>query len=1159
VFDLGSAAVADKQWRMSRIELVNWGTFTGHHAIQIGRAGHLLTGGSGSGKSTLLDAIATVLVPRIKVRFNAAAAETSSRFDRTLITYVRGAWRRQTDDLTGEVTSDFLRGGATWSGVLLAYEDSPGGKTLTLIKLYHVKRGAAKPADVTELGIVLGEDVGLMDFQPFAKDGLDARGIKRNWPDHLSVTDQHSKFSARFHRAMGIDAEGAMGLLHRTQSAKALGSLDTLFRTFMLDRPETFDIAARAAEQFDELRQAHARVVEARQQVDHLEPLIGLHGAALESQAAAARAARLAEVIDAVRDAEKRRLAEIALAHAEHDLRAAGAVRDAAAARAEQAVTVHDAASLAAQRHGGEALARLENQCEARHRVADHAEQNSQSTTQDLRAAGIEVPTNAAEFEELTSTRVSESEAGTADAVAREQLQAISGQLVALKNSQRLVEEEYRAADSARSNLPPGLLAARDIICGATGLPAKALPFAGELMQVKASHVDWSGAMERVLRPLAVSLLVPPRHRAAVTEAVNSRFLRARVVLEMLPAAIPTPSMPRAANSLARRLDLAEGPFKQWLAWTLSRSYDYECAEDLAAFDAAKTAVTINGLVKRNEQRHEKDDRSAVEDSSRWVLGMDPGAKLERLLERLRTVRGQIAELEAAYDEADGVREQARRRRDAVERLMLYTWQDLDVEAARRSATEADQALAAFRATNADLRLAEKQRDEAAQALGAARAELEGAGAAVAEAKGAVGAVRRVLGDLDDGAAREEFSSAERTELLGRFEAVKKQRALTYETIDRRASDVAKELGVEREQAGQRASEARHGIDRLTREFAVRWPAAVGDLQPGPDDAPGFLDRHSELLADRLPEFEDRFDALLKSQSQRNIGVLGQAIRRAPKEIKERIREINASLRDSDFDSGRYLRIQVKESRSQMAEDFLRALSSIASDSLRGPKDRAEGEAKFEILRELMDRLNPANSDAADRNWREACLDTRRHVRFVGEEVDRAGMVVNVHDTSSGLSGGQQQKLAIFCLAAALRYQLASEPGKLPSYGTVVMDEAFDRADTDFTRMAMDVFVAFGFHMILATPLKALGALEDYVDGIGLVTCQDFKSSQVKAVAMTDLDAQNDDGEVTGGEVAAGGEAVPGTGDSAQPGGGSMPAPLPALEAEVRAEAGADG
>ena len=85
-------------------------------------------------------------------------------------------------------------------------------------------------------------------------------------------------------------------------------------------------------------------------------------------------------------------------------------------------------------------------------------------------------------------------------------------------------------------------------------------------------------------------------------------------------------------------------------------------------------------------------------------------------------------------------------------------------------------------------------------------------------------------------------------------------------------------------------------------------------------------------------------------------------------------------------------------------------------------------------------------------------------------------------------------------LTESLRY---STGGK---WRTVILDEAFDKADTTFTRMAMDVFLEFGFHMILATPLKLLQTLEDYVGGIGLAACKDFKDSSVGLVSIGDLD-----------------------------------------------------
>ena len=59
------------QFRLSQIQLYNWGTFHGLHTVDIARADHLITSASDSGKSTLIDAVSVVLVPPVTVRFNA--------------------------------------------------------------------------------------------------------------------------------------------------------------------------------------------------------------------------------------------------------------------------------------------------------------------------------------------------------------------------------------------------------------------------------------------------------------------------------------------------------------------------------------------------------------------------------------------------------------------------------------------------------------------------------------------------------------------------------------------------------------------------------------------------------------------------------------------------------------------------------------------------------------------------------------------------------------------------------------------------------------------------------------------------------------------------------------------------------------------------------
>src|SRR5262245_41286007 len=105
-----------EQFRISHLQVFNWGTFSGLHEIPISERGFLFVGRSGTGKSTLLDAFSALLVPPRWVDFNAAAREADkSGRDRNLVSYIRGAWAEQKDNDSGEIATRYLRSGTTWS------------------------------------------------------------------------------------------------------------------------------------------------------------------------------------------------------------------------------------------------------------------------------------------------------------------------------------------------------------------------------------------------------------------------------------------------------------------------------------------------------------------------------------------------------------------------------------------------------------------------------------------------------------------------------------------------------------------------------------------------------------------------------------------------------------------------------------------------------------------------------------------------------------------------------------------------------------------------------------------------------------------------------------------------------------------------------------
>ena len=314
--------------------------------------------------------------------------------------------------------------------------------------------------------------------------------------------------------------------------------------------------------------------------------------------------------------------------------------------------------------------------------------------------------------------------------------------------------------------------------------------------------------------------------------------------------------------------------------------------------------------------------------------------------------------------------------------------------------------------------------------------------------------------------------------------------------VGRKVSDA---LHRESSDAQKQRADAQSSFVASAVSFTRTWPAAAGDLTTSIEDRAGYRALLEGIVARGLPEHEGNFLKLLREKSRDLIGHLASDIRDAPKEVGIRIDPVNMSLGRSRFDVERWLRIEVKTRRSPEVLVFMADLKTVV-DGAWTDDDLASAERRFAVLNQIMTRLG--SSESADVAWRRRCLDTREHVTFMAHEVDRAGRTVNVHDSSAGLSGGQRQKLVIFCLAAALRYQLAANEDDLPAYATIILDEAFDKADSRYTRMAMDVFVEFGFHMILATPEKLLQTIEPYVGGITSITNASRRDSRTASVTF---------------------------------------------------------
>lgn len=1091
------------QWRLARIELVNWGTFAGHATVEIARKGHLFTGESGSGKSSLLDAIAAVLTPDRWLRLNAAAQEGAARqSDRTLMSYVRGAWSKETDANADRAVTSFLRSKATWSGILLRYEnltDAP----ISLLRVFHAPGTRTEATSLKDARILVRGEIGLKAVEPHLRNGIDARRMAAALPDALITTGgKHGRFHERVVRLFGFRGDTTLQLLHKTQSAKNLGTLDALFRGYMLDHPGTFARADNAVEQFTELDRAHTHVVDLRRQADALR---GVDAAITAYDAAAADKSTAAELHDAVDPY----MAILTLRLAREELPPARAELARATARLNDAEREHQLATSSLET----ARARVRDEGGARVEVLTaqidlaRAQENSVTSerkllVRELDRLGAPVPNNAEEFADLLATATTES-AREVDLVPHALYDARSEARRAHDATERLI----RAARDSRTNLHPRLLAARAELAQLLRVPENVLPFAAELLSVLPAHAPWQGAIERVLAPLATTLLVRDEHLSAARRAADSRNFGARLVIETVPPTVGPPRRPRHANSLVHRVAIADGYFAPFLQARLVADYDYACVDSPDEFDDVDRGVTIAGLVKRSSSRYEKDDRYDVDDATRRMLGGDVQERLDALLHRLHQQNTTLAAATTAVEQAEAELAAAAERRGAYSRVAAYSWERIDTAGVRTAVDARVAELEALTTASAPLQKAQAAHERAKDRLAEADMGRTQATRACALAEARERSVQERIEELEATPAPS-MATDVLAELERRFRA--ERRSLSLEVVDLVARQVQVGLSRDKDAAAKRVQTAAEAFAGSAASFAATWPAASADLTREIGDRYGYRALLEGIVARGLPEKESAFLALLRERSQDLIAHLLSDLRDAPALVRERILPVNASLGRSPFEgSDLFLEIEVKTTRTSEVEQFLADLRRVVEGNW-ADESLATAEERFGVLQAVISRLG--SKDRVDQDWKTRVLDTRQHVSFLAREKSTTGRVGRVYDSSEGLSGGQRQKLVVFCLAAALRYQLTDEDGEVPRFGSIILDEAFSNADSSYTRRAMDVFRAFGFHMVLATPQKLLQTLEAYV---GAVTSVSNPTRNATRIANVVFDESPEDAPVT--------------------------------------------
>lgn len=1087
-FDFFADGPADiNQFRLAKMQLFKWGTFDGLVEFQIPRSGYLFLGPSGSGKSTILDAHAAILTPPKWVDFNVAARQDERHGkDRNLITYVRGAWSQQTGE-SGEYVSQYLRPDTTWSAIAETYRDG-AGRVVVLAQIFWVRGKSTTAGDVHKRYLILQREFDVRELQFFADHNFDVRRFKFDLPD-VTVKEEFSGYQERFRQLLDIDNERALRLLHKTQSAKNLGDLNTFLRDFMLDAPETFELADNLVAQFQELNEAHKAVVEARRQIETLRPA--------QAEAIQLDAAKLAKTeletlsvaIDAYSEQEKKRLLAVAIHECEVSILGLQAQATERETATRNALEILQGLQQKRSESGGSYIEQLEKDIKDAESKREARLSKRKLAETAYKAIDWAYPDSAAEFARRTDD--AHREVMGAQSWRQEHGDKTFKLRQAFSKNEDIftgIRLEIAAMEKHPSNIPARLLGVREQMAKVLNIPEDKLPFAGELMEVKEEDREWRGAIERVLGGFARSLLVADKHYSAVAGYLNEHNIGERLTyLRVIERG--TDIRPVGSNSLVGKLKLAPGLHAEWLRDELKAHFNYDCVDSLQAFRNAPRAVTREGQVKHNTIRHEKNDRTKVDDQTQWVLGFDNKAKLALFKKQAQELADDLETLRTSLQTHTEIGNKQEQRFVHCQTLANLQWVEVDVASMLTRISSLQTQLDNERKAHPDLAALDEQIGKQQKVHRTAQEKENDCSVAIQSAEKELNKLQGNLGELRAELLGFPLSPQQLDNLKRRFDEVPK--TLELATLPTVTLQVERGLNKEKEQLEERIHGHIKIIERQFQTFVTNWLAEAGGLDPTMASADDFFAKLKRLEQDGLPEFEERFLRLLREQSDQNLTRLSTQLDQERKAIRDRMDVVNESLEVAPFGPGTHLVIDTQDRMLKDVLDFKQSLKGALSYAFSQDKESAE--ARFKVLNDLVKKLS--SQETVDRNWRALVLDVRQHVEFVARELDESGLEIEVYRSGAGKSGGQRQKLAATCLAAALRYQLGGHDRELPTFSTVVLDEAFDKADAEFTSMAMNIFKTFGFQMIVATPLKSVMTLEPFIGGACFIHIKDRKYS----------------------------------------------------------------
>ncbi|MCK5880977.1 MAG: AAA family ATPase [Sinobacterium sp.] len=1080
----------DETYALNKITVFNWGPF--HNAIysaDIDANGTAIIGPTGSGKTTIVDAFMTLICQNPKYNLASTGGHES---DRSLVSYVRGETGAGKNDGS---TDHILRPGKTVSAVEACFFN--GERTVRAIGLFWME-GTSNSASDLHKSWIFDRSENTLSLEEIIELQQSGQRHLNQWArDHHGVFIDKSK-SAYLSQLKDYFEVGdnAFTLLNRAAGLKQINSIDELFRELVLDDSSKFERANEVVTEFDNLAKIHNELEIAKLQQKSLLPIAQEHEHYLDSldqQQHYKSIALLSPRWFALKShelwtREKDRLA-ITVASASEKVNSLKHTKN------NHEVIIEGLNSSYLQA-GGQSIKTVEDTIKTQHELMLPKQKLAEQYVLQLQSLRLSSTVSLDSFS--SNQLVSNNTLGQLDKdILGQNILYLNAEAAAIhaKNTIKTAQNELALAAQSESNIPRNYLQFQENLAQELNINTESIPFLAQLIEVKQEQASWRGAIERSIGAHRLRLIVPEQYMSQALSWVNRRNNKINVRL------FESHKNSKAVNFLndgfTRKINYKKHPMIS-AAKKLLSEIDRHCVDSTEALQHTPHGLTEQGMISGKKGYFEKQDAYSLDKG--WITGFDNKDRIHELMDEIDQITDSLRSLNETTSTEKERLSLLQKDQVAHQFISDITFKDIDISPYQETIKSLQTQLEALLDPNSDLALLNEQLIAAKETLQSIDTEYETALQENAVLDAELKHSEKLLSDayikLGNKLTADEMEHAQR--------AFSEVRIGTVQSIPGIESSFNLNNQAKLNILKDNLSESAQILVELMGKAKQEDNGPLLDCEAKLADVGDYLERLKILTEEALPEKQKRFLDYLNISSDQSVNQLLNIIDSEVERIRDRIEDLNNTMRRADYKPDRYLQLEPR----RVTHDSLNTLKAAQKNLNSKRLVDDEGESHYKALQKVISILQDA-CEQKKRKGSLALLDPRYRLQFSVSEKDRhTHETLEIRQGSQSGSGGEKELIASYILTASLSYALCPDGSPKPLFGTIVLDEAFSRSSQKVAGRIITALREFGLKPLFITPNKEIKLLREHTRSAILVHNKNNRSSLL-SISWEELEKQS--------------------------------------------------